>query len=178
MTGAIARDEADVVGTMLAQCCDRDLIMNYLTPVTFRHFYVYFKQPNLANDIFLSQFNLVVWMTCLAMVLALCLSMILTILVGVREPNATRAAFSTLDSVSWTFCKCLCPIKPLSSNSIILFTLKVWYLNEASKRSRVPSRKESYLSPVSSLAWSAFVASLPTSSQPCLNLVPWTLSRP
>jgi len=55
MTGVLARGEADVAGTIQAQCCQRDKVFDYTMPIEFRRFWVFFHQPQLAEDIYFVQ---------------------------------------------------------------------------------------------------------------------------
>ena len=55
MTGVLARNEADVAGTILAHCCNRETVMDYTMPIADRTFWIYFTQPEMPIDIFTVQ---------------------------------------------------------------------------------------------------------------------------
>ena len=55
MTGELAAHRADLAATIMAQCCERHQVMDYTVPIEFRRFWIYFRQPELAIDIYFTQ---------------------------------------------------------------------------------------------------------------------------
>lgn len=107
MMGQLVRHEADVAATILAQCCNREQIVEYTTPIELRRFWIYFKQPDLAIDIYFSQFDRELWLSIIVMVLQLQLVMALITYYNTktRKHRKGRGEYKYKDMLSWSMCE-------------------------------------------------------------------------
>ena len=107
MCGKLVTSEADVAATILAQCCNREKIIDYVLPIQRRKFWIYFHQPEIAIDIFFIQFNKKMWLAILVMVLSLQGLMTLMTFWDSKNDNKKTLAseYKHIDMLSWSLCK-------------------------------------------------------------------------
>ena len=107
MAGKLGRSEADVGATILAECCDREKIIEYTLPIELRRFWIYFQQPELAIDIYFIQFNGELWFAILVTILTLQFLMALITFwnTKTRPIRKGRGEYKYIDMLSWSLCK-------------------------------------------------------------------------
>ena len=92
----LLNETADIVTHLMDNCCGRDEYMDFVMPILPRTFFVAFKQPELANDVFFSQLRPNTWMAVLGV---LVLFQIVMILVG--NSSQKSKSWTNLDTISW-----------------------------------------------------------------------------
>ena len=105
MTGQLDRGEADVAGTIMAQCCNRIQVLDYTLPIIYRRFWIYFHQPDLAVDIYSGQFQPSLWLACLCILIKLQVLMMIMICVFQKVTKNKEEEFSAMDNLSWSLGK-------------------------------------------------------------------------
>ncbi len=86
-------------------------VFDYTMPIEFRRFWIFFRQPELATDIYFIQFNHQMWLLILVTVIALqaVMSAVSWYNISVRKRSSHRE-FGYKDMLSWSLCKNICPL--------------------------------------------------------------------
>ena len=108
MTGQLGRGESDVAATIMAHCCDREEVFEYTIPVEYRRFWIFFRQPEIAIDIFFIQFDQQMWFLMFLMIAGLFGFMALISIYNLRYSKSWHGQkeYMLRDVLSWSLGKC------------------------------------------------------------------------